>query len=60
MELEKKGGRKERVSRGKWEAKQQHQHKIQKLTKQNEENYKSYEKALYGNDKFQFMETSGF
>ena len=63
--LKKKG--KERVSRWKWKAKQQHQHKIQKLTKQNktrtkqnEENYKSYEKALYGNDKFwQFMETWG-
>ena len=63
--LKKKG--KERVSRWKWKAKQQHQHKIQKLTKQtktrtkqNEENYKSNEKALYGNDKFwQFMETWG-
>ena len=67
--LKKKKERKEkkRVSIWKWKAKQQHQHKIQKLTKQNktrtkqtEENYKSYEKALYGNDKFwQFMETWG-
>ena len=63
----KKKKEKERVSRWKWKAKQQHQHKIQKLTKQNktrtkqnEENFKSYEKALYGKDTFwQFMETWG-
>ena len=57
MGIEKK--EKEMVSRWKWKVKQQHPYKLQKLTKknktrtkQNEENYKSYEKALYGNDKF--------
>ena len=65
--FEKKEEEKERVSRWKWKAKQQHQHKMQNLTKQNktrtkqnEEKYTGYEKALYGNDKFwQFMETWG-